>query len=102
MVTKAFVFLWISKPSRIFFLGQVLPGKPIGFETLYTLKILKDESAIGMPHSPGSTGWRVTLPKYEDENRHGEIINRTVHSSFPMGSRIALRCIGKCPKIPWM
>ena len=33
-----------------------------------------------MPHSPGSTGWRVTLPKYEDENR--EKMNKILYQTY--------------------
>ena len=91
----------VKRPDS--FSGKVLPGQPVAYETLHTLRITTGNTKHGIPGGgDGHSYWRVTLPKYEDENRHGEITNRSVHTSFPMGSRIALRCVGKCPEIPWM
>ena len=51
----------------------------------------------------GTNYFIISLPKIDDPSRNGKIYDRSVHSSFPVGSRIAIRCgSSECPKIAYL
>ena len=103
---------------------------PIGYKVLYTLQSIRflgndgmqnsdifcseiwnlkffieysDPTEIFEPINEGQTNhFIVILPKINVNYSERKIYDKSQHGSFPIGSRIAIRCAPNCPEIPWV